>query len=212
MVSPGAFIPLAEETGLVVEMGRWALEEACRQARRWELAGLPARVGVNVSALQLADAGFVGDVERALEQSGLTPSLLELEITESAVMESLCTAAERMGALRELGVEFALDDFGTGSSSLAYLKDLPVDRIKIDRSFLLELERGEAPLLASIIVMAHQLGLPVIVEGVETEGQWAALERMGADEVQGYLTGKPVAAAEAEALAKQGLQGAQSDI
>ncbi len=203
MVSPGAFIPLAEETGLVVEMGRWALEEACRQARQWEVEGLPARVGVNVSALQLSDGAFVVDVRRALEQSGLTPSLLELEITESAVMENLRAAAERMASLRELGVEFALDDFGTGSSSLAYLKDLPVDRLKIDRSFLRELERGAAPLLASIIAMAHGVGLPVIVEGVETDEQWAALERMGADEVQGYLTGKPLAAAEAEALARR---------
>lgn len=212
MVSPGAFIPLAEETGLVVELGRWALEEACRQARRWEREGLPARVGVNVSALQLADAGFEDDVKRALDSSGLMPRLLELEITESAVMENLRVAAERMSALRGLGVEFALDDFGTGSSSLAYLKDLPVDRIKIDRSFLGELERGEARLLASIIAMAHQLGLPVIVEGVETEQQWAALEQMGADEVQGYLTGKPVAAGEVEALARRDADCGQSDI
>lgn len=212
MVSPGAFIPLAEETGLVVELGRWALEEACRQARRWEREGLPARVGVNVSALQLADAGFEDDVKRALDNSGLMPRLLELEITESAVMENLHVAAERMSALRRLGVEFALDDFGTGSSSLAYLKDLPVDRIKIDRSFLRDLERGEGRLLASIIAMAHQLGLPVIVEGVETERQWAALEQMGADEVQGYLTGKPMAAGEVEALARRGAGAAQSDI
>lgn len=214
MVSPGAFIPVAEETGLVVEMGRWALKEACRQARQWELKGLPARVGVNVSALQLADAGFIADVERALEASGLTPGLLELEITESAVMENRKLAAERMEALRRLGVEFALDDFGTGSSSLAYLKDLPVDRLKVDRSFLSELERGQAPLLESIIRMAHGLGLPVIVEGVETEAQWAALEELGADEVQGYLMGKPMPAEEAEARARAAADGhlGQSDI
>lgn len=212
MVSPGAFIPLAEETGLVVEMGRWALGEACRQARRWEQEGLPARVGVNVSALQLADPGFVNDVERALSESGLTPHLLELEITESAVMENRCLAAERMEALRRIGVEFALDDFGTGSSSLAYLKDLPVDRLKVDRSFLSELEGGRAPLLESIIRMAHQLGLPVIVEGVETESQWAAVERLGADEVQGYLMGKPMPASEAEARASAAARAEQSDI
>ncbi len=212
MVSPGAFIPLAEETGLVVEMGRWALGEACRQARLWEQEGLPARVGVNVSALQLADAGFMEDVERALFESGLTPRLLELEITESAVMENRRLAAERMEALRRLGVEFALDDFGTGSSSLAYLKDLPVDRLKVDRCFLSELERGRAPLLESIIRMAHQLGLPVIVEGVETEGQWAAMERLGADEVQGYLTGMPMPAGDAEARARAEARAGQSDI
>jgi len=212
MVSPGAFIPLAEETGLVVEMGRWALEEACRQARQWELAGLPARVGVNVSTLQLADSNFVAHVEHALRTTGLTPRLLELEITESAVIENLQASVERMETLRRLGVEFALDDFGTGSSSLAYLKDLPVDRIKIDRSFLRELEGSSAPLLASIIAMAHRLGLPVIVEGVETVEQWAALEQMGADEVQGYLTGRPVAACEAEALARRRADEAQSDI
>lgn len=212
MVSPGAFIPIAEETGLVVEMGRWALREACRQAREWEKQGLPARVGVNVSALQLADAGFVADVEQALRDSGLTPRFLELEITESAVMENRRLAAERMAALQRLGVEFSLDDFGTGSSSLAYLKDLPVNRIKVDRSFLGELERGEAPLLASIIRMAHELGLPVIVEGVETEAQWAALAGLGADEVQGYLTGRPVPACEAEERARAAQTGSQSDI
>jgi diguanylate cyclase (GGDEF)-like protein len=212
MVSPGAFIPLAEETGLVVEMGRWALGEACRRARLWERQGLPARVGVNVSALQLADAGFVRDVEQALRASGLRPGLLELEITESAVMENRKQAAERMEALRRLGVEFALDDFGTGSSSLAYLKDLPVDRLKVDRSFVSELERGAAPLLESIIRMAHQLGLPVIVEGVETERQWAALAAMGADEVQGYLTGKPMPAEEAGKLAGAAGRAGQSDI
>lgn len=212
MVSPGAFIPLAEETGLVVEMGRWAVQEACRQARRWEQEGLPLRVGVNVSALQLADPGFVGDVERALLKSGLTPRLLELEITESAVMENRRLSAERMEALRRLGVGFALDDFGTGSSSLAYLKDLPVDRLKVDRSFLSELEHGQAPLLESIIRMAHQLGLPVIVEGVETQSQWEALEGLGADEVQGYLTGKPMPASEADSAARAVALEGQSDI
>lgn len=212
MVSPGAFIPLAEETGLVVEMGRWALGEACRQARQWEREGLPARIGVNVSALQLADAGFVEDVKRALAASGLTPKLLELEITESAVMENRELAAERMKAVRELGVEFALDDFGTGSSSLAYLKDLPVDRLKVDRSFLSELERGEAPLLESIIRMAHQLGLPVIVEGVERREEWERLKELGADEVQGYLTGRPMPAGEAEARARAARRAGQSDI
>lgn len=199
MVSPGAFIPVAEETGLIVELGRWALEEACRQARQWELRGLPARVGVNVSALQMADAGFVDEVARALEATAVAPQLIELEITESAVMENLGQAAERMRKLRRLGVQFALDDFGTGSSSLAYLKELPVERIKVDRSFLRELEQGRAPLLESIIRMAHGLGLSVIVEGVETEQQLAALRAMGADEVQGFLTGRPMPAEDAEA-------------
>jgi len=198
-VSPAAFIPVAEETGLIVELGRWALEEACRQARRWHERRLPARIGVNVSALQLADAGFPEDVRRALADSGVEPRLVELEITESAVMENLKLAAERMRELRELGVQFALDDFGTGSSSLAYLKELPVDRLKVDRSFLGELEQGRAPLLESIIRMAHGLGLEVIVEGVETDKQRAALQAMGADEVQGYLTGRPMPAEEAEA-------------
>lgn len=192
MVSPGAFIPVAEETGLIVEMGRWALEEACRQARIWEQAGMPARVGVNVSALQLGDAGFVDDVARALRLSCIDPRRLELEITESAVVENPALAAERMRELRRLGVGFALDDFGTGSSSLAYLKDLPVQRIKVDRSFLAELDHGRAPLLESILRMAHGLGLSVIVEGVENEHQLHALAEMGADEVQGFLTGRPM--------------------
>lgn len=202
MVSPAAFIPVAEETGLIVELGMWALEEACRQARNWELEGLPARVGVNVSAVQLADARFVDSVARALESSGVQPGLVELEITESAVMENLRLAAERMRELRRLGVQFALDDFGTGSSSLAYLKELPVDRIKVDRRFLEELGQGRAPLLESIIRMAHGLGLAVIVEGVETEQQLEALVGMGADEVQGFLTGRPAPAEDVEAREK----------
>ncbi len=154
---------------------------------------------MNVSALQLADPGFVDDVAQALKTSGMDPAHLELEITESVVMENLGLAAERMKELRRLGLEFALDDFGTGSSSLAYLKELPVQRIKVDRRFLEELEGGRAPLLASIIAMAHGLGLGVIVEGVETRQQLEALEGLGADEVQGYLTGRPVPAGEAEA-------------
>lgn len=201
MVSPGAFIPVAEETGLIVELGRWALGEACRQVREWERRGLPARMGVNVSALQLADSGFVEDVARAVESSGVEPRHLELEITESAVMENLSLAAERMKELRRLGVQFALDDFGTGASSLAYLKELPVERIKVDRSFLGELHGGRAPLLESIIRMAHELGLAVIVEGVEKEPQLSALAGMGADEVQGFLTGRPAPAEEVEARA-----------
>jgi EAL domain-containing protein (putative c-di-GMP-specific phosphodiesterase class I)/GGDEF domain-containing protein len=207
-VSPAAFIPVAEETGLIVELGRWALGEACRQARSWQREGLPARVGVNVSAVQLAESDFPRHVEQALAASGLPPSLLELEITESMVMQNRQLAAERMRGLRRLGVEFALDDFGTGSSSLAYLKDLPVQRLKVDRSFLAELERASAPLLESIIRLAHQLGLGVIVEGVETPRQLELLAAMGADEIQGYLTGRPVPAGEAARQAVVARQGA----
>ena len=196
-VSPAAFIPVAEETGLIVELGRWALGEACRQASSWRREGLPARVGVNVSAVQLAEPDFPRHVKEALAASGLPASLLELEITESVVMQNRQLAAERMRELHRLGIEFALDDFGTGSSSLAYLKDLPVQRLKVDRSFLAELDRASAPLLESIIRLAHQLGLGVIVEGVETPRQLELLAAMGADEIQGYLTGRPMPAEEA---------------
>jgi len=207
-VSPAAFIPVAEETGLIVGLGRWALGEACRQARAWHRDGLPARVGVNVSAVQLAEPDFPRHVEEALAASGLPASLLELEITESMVMQNRQLAAERMRELRRLGVEFALDDFGTGSSSLAYLKDLPVQRLKVDRSFLAELERDSAPLLESIIRLAHQLGLAVIVEGVETPRQLGLLASLGADEVQGYLTGRPMPAEEAARKAAGARQSA----
>jgi diguanylate cyclase (GGDEF)-like protein len=199
LVAPGAFIPIAEETGLIIETGAWVLAHALRQTKLWADQGRPRRVGINVSAVQFAAPGFAAQVEAALEFSGANPALVELELTESTLLGDRDSAISSMHRLRERGVEFALDDFGTGHSSLAYLRELPVQRLKIDRGFLGELEtRPDLPLLASIVNMAHGLGLPVIAEGVETAAQWEAAARVGCDEVQGFYVARPMPPASLE--------------
>jgi diguanylate cyclase (GGDEF)-like protein len=204
LVSPTVFIPLAEETGLIVEIGQWVLKEACRQARVWELVGRPCRVGVNVSALQFADIRFAEHVEEVLQECCLDPRLLELELTESLLIHDVPLGLSHIRRLRDLGVAFALDDFGTGHSSLSYLRELPIQRLKVDRSFLREIDEDEQhPLLAGIIALAHRLGFSVIVEGVETARQWETVERLGGEEVQGYLIGKPMPAPDFESWLRQ---------
>lgn len=199
LVSPGTFIPIAEETGLILETGAWVLGEALRQAQSWAQSGQPRRAGINVSAAQFQAPDFAAQVENALELSGADPEWVELEITESVLLADRRATVAAMHRLRERGVQFALDDFGTGHSSLAYLRELPVQRLKIDRSFLAELEtRPELPLLSSIVGMAHGLGLPVIVEGVENEAQWDAVARLGCDEVQGFFIARPMPVARLE--------------
>lgn len=199
LVAPGAFIPIAEETGLIHEIGAWVLGEALRQAKAWADQGWPRRVGINVSAAQFVAPGFAAQVETALELSGADPACIELELTESTLLADRARAVDSMRRLRERGVEFSLDDFGTGHSSLAYLRELPVQRLKIDRSFLAELESGpELPLLAGIVQMAHGLGLPVIAEGVENAEQWEAVASVGCDEVQGFFVARPMPVAALE--------------
>jgi predicted signal transduction protein with EAL and GGDEF domain len=205
LVPPGRFIPIAEETGLIVPIGTWAMTEVCRQVKRWQERGLDVgRVSVNVSALQFARPDFVGTVTRALRGAGLSPSALELELTESIVMNDIDNVAARLGELRKLGVRVSVDDFGTGYSSLAYLSRLPVDVLKIDRSFVRELDAGGArgeqasAVAEAITMLGHSLGLAVIAEGVETSGQLDRLVELGCDEVQGYLFAKPVPPSELE--------------
>jgi diguanylate cyclase (GGDEF)-like protein/PAS domain S-box-containing protein len=205
LVLPNAFIPLAEETGLIVPVGEWVLEEACRQAAQWQREGIgPLRVAVNISARQLLRPGLDRAVRQALAASGLPPPCLELELTESSVMHDPVHAQGVLHALRELGVLLSIDDFGTGYSSLAYLKRLPLDRLKIDRSFIggIPQDGDDAAIVETIIVMTHKLGLRVIAEGVETPEQRAQLLRQGCDEVQGFLWAKPVPAAELPALVR----------
>lgn len=203
LIAPVRFIPLAEETGLIGDIGDWVLEAACHQARQWQLAGLPAlRMSVNLSAMQLRTGHLARRVAEVLATSGLRPALLELEITESSIMEKPQEAAELLGQLKALGIGIAIDDFGTGYSSLSYLKLFPIDHLKIDRSFVsdIETDANDAAIVAAAVSLAHNLGLSVIAEGVESAVQVARLRELGCDELQGYHFSKPLPAGEAEAL------------
>lgn len=196
-ISPERFIPIAEECGLIPFLGAWALREACRQNRAWQEAGLPSMiVAVNLSAAQLRQPGLVDLVVEVLRDSGLDPGLLELELTESALMEDPEAANLVLAQLKGEGVRLAIDDFGTGYSSLSYLSQFPVDQLKIDRSFVKEIvsDPDSAAISTSIIALAHQLGLEVIAEGVETEEQLAFLVRHGCDAIQGYYYSRPLPA------------------
>ncbi len=189
-ISPVEFIPIAEESGVIVDVGAWVLQQACHEAASWPG---DVRVSVNVSAVQLDDPSFVQRVAKALASSGLPADRLELEVTESVAARDLSSMIDVLDALRELGVGLALDDFGTGYSSLGYLRKLPVERLKIDRSFvntMLE-DESDAAVVRAIIALAKALRLEVLAEGVETDAQRDALTRMGCDELQGWLLGRP---------------------
>jgi EAL domain-containing protein (putative c-di-GMP-specific phosphodiesterase class I) len=195
-IPPGKFIPVAEETGLIAKLGAWALKEACFDCRNWQRHGLRSiRVAVNVSALEFARAGFVEGVLALLDLTGLSGELLELELTESTLMRDLDESARKMSGLRQRGVRISIDDFGTGYSSLGYLARLPIDTLKIDRSFVAELEENSTALslIDGMISLAHSIGKRVVVEGVETDWQLATLRDLGCDEVQGFLLGRPAA-------------------
>jgi diguanylate cyclase (GGDEF)-like protein len=206
-VLPGTFVPVAEESGFIVPIGGWALEQACRQTAAWLKAGFPiGRIAVNISARQLGQTGFMEGVHLALERSGLSPHCLELELTETALMYDLENCMHRLQGLRELGVSVAIDDFGTGYSSLSYLQKLPVSRVKIDQSFvhgITSRAQETLPLIRAIVDLAHGLGLTVIAEGVETENQMEALSIAGCDLVQGYLIHRPQPASEVEAAFRE---------
>ncbi|MGH9667587.1 MAG: putative bifunctional diguanylate cyclase/phosphodiesterase, partial [Bryobacteraceae bacterium] len=194
-VSPGTFIPIAEENGLICSFGEFALYESLRQAIAWRRQGMRSvRVCVNVSPLQFCRPDFAGRTIAAIQEFEIDPSQLELEITEGVIMQNVDAALVHMNRLREIGVQFAIDDFGTGHSSLAYLQKLPIQRIKIDRSFIKDITKAsERPaLVVNIIRLAHALGVPAIVEGIETLEQAIALTAMGCEEAQGYLFSKPL--------------------
>ena len=204
LVPPLAFIPLAEETGLIGSIGRWVLETACRQAYAWRTAGpggAPLVMSVNLSARQFAQADLVESIAGILDASHLDPGSLELEITESVVMDQSEIGIRALRRLRDLGVQLVLDDFGTGYSSLAYLKHLPLDTIKIDRSFVAGLANAaDRSIVEAVIALAHGLGIGVVAEGIETEDQRRALQDLGCDLGQGYLFSRPVPAIEAARL------------
>jgi EAL domain-containing protein (putative c-di-GMP-specific phosphodiesterase class I) len=202
LVSPMKFIPIAEETGLIEPLGDWILEEACRQLAIWRREGFrTVRMAVNISPHQLRSATFVGRVQSCMRANGLRSGDLELEVTESAAMHDPDRAIGQLDALRDLGVDLAIDDFGTGYSSLAYLKLLPIQTLKLDRSFVRDIETDEndAAISAATLALAHTLGLRVVAEGVETEAQRAFLTSHQCDLLQGYLFSQPMAAMEATA-------------
>ncbi|HZG86098.1 putative bifunctional diguanylate cyclase/phosphodiesterase [Paenibacillus sp.] len=203
VVPPSDFIPLAEESGLIVPIGEWVLKEACAQNRRWQTDGFPPIVvSVNLSPKQFASAGLVETVEQALRSSGLEAKWLELEITESMMMKNVEAGVRLLGELKALGASVSLDDFGTGYSSLSLLKNFPLDSIKIDRSFIQDIPFGirDAAISSSIIAMGKHLGLKVVAEGVETGEQLRFLLGAGCHEYQGFLYSKPVPAARIDAM------------
>ena len=206
LIPPAKFIPLAEQTGLIVPIGEWVLKTACAQNKAWRNAGLaPIRVAINLAARQFSDQDLVRKIEQILRQTGLDPEGLELEITEGTVMEDTETAIKILNDLKGMGLQVAIDDFGTGYSSLTYLKQFPIDTLKIDQSFVRDIttDRHDASIVATIIGLGHSLNLKVVAEGVETEEQLRMLRSSRCDEFQGYLTSKPLPAREFEALLEQ---------
>jgi diguanylate cyclase (GGDEF)-like protein len=205
LVGPGDFIPVAEETGLIVPLGLWVLNEACRQMREWQRLGLAdetVKMSVNLSSRQFSQADLIEQISSALRESGLEAANLKLEITESMVMENIDTAIDMLTQLRNLGVGLSIDDFGTGYSSLSYLHRFPIDTLKIDRSFVTQMTDNSenAEIVRTIVTLARSLDMAVVAEGVETADQLRQLGDLGCDYGQGYLFSRPVGAGQAAEL------------
>lgn len=210
LVNPADFIPLAEETGLIVPIGAWVLHTACCQAMRWQLAGMPVRVAVNLSGRQFKQQNrqqLLDTVISVLKETGLPPDLLELEITESIMMEHLDATLDILGKLKEVGVRFSVDDFGTGYSSLSYLKQLPIHTLKIDKSFINDIvsDPNDAAIVGAITVMAQRLNLEVVAEGVETREQLKFMQELRCQSIQGYYFSQPLAEEDATLFLHNGV-------
>jgi diguanylate cyclase (GGDEF)-like protein len=203
LVTPAEFIPLAEETGLIIPLGQWVLREACRQNRAWQDQGLARlRIAINLSGVQLRHDDLADSIALALRDAGLEPRYLEIEITESVVMQNASTALLMLDRLSQMGVHLAVDDFGTGYSSLSYLKRFPLNTLKIDRSFINDLstDHNDALIVQAIIALAHSLRLEVVAEGVEDQAQLESLKSFGSDQYQGFLSSRPLPVAEFQRL------------
>jgi diguanylate cyclase (GGDEF)-like protein/PAS domain S-box-containing protein len=216
-ISPVDFIPLAEETGLIVSIGEWVLRTACAQTREWHDTGIRMpRVAVNVSAQQFVQPGFADLVERILQETGVAPSTLELEVTESVLMKDADTAVATLTRLKAIGVQLAIDDFGTGYSSLAYLKQFPIDRLKIDKAFVKDIttDADDAAIATAVIAMASRMELGVVAEGVEEAAQVGFLKENLCDEIQGYFVSRPLPAREITEFLRQyaGAAGSSAEV
>jgi EAL domain-containing protein (putative c-di-GMP-specific phosphodiesterase class I) len=193
------FIPVAEETGMIIPLGEWVMREACRQMQRWQKifpVDPPLFISINLSSKQFSQNTLISKAALILQETGVRPQSVKLEITESVVMENIDTATDMLRQLRALGVQLAIDDFGTGYSSLSYLHRFPFDTLKIDRSFVgrMEEQSDNAEIVRTILVLAHNLGMDVVAEGVETEEQLTQLRALNCDFGQGYFFSKPLAA------------------
>jgi EAL domain-containing protein (putative c-di-GMP-specific phosphodiesterase class I) len=207
-VAPGQFIPIAEDCGLILPIGRWGLREACRQAQQWIEAGLPlGTIAVNISAMEFRDEKFLEGVFKVLDDTGLDPRALELELTESVLMKRADAAESILKILRARGVQVAIDDFGTGYSSLSYLRRFQIDALKIDQSFVRQIGTGgaETTIVTAVIGMGRSLNLRVIAEGVETQDELAFLQAHQCDEAQGYYLSRPVPPEQFARLLEAGL-------
>jgi len=210
LVSPADFIPALEESGLIVPVGEWVIREACRAQRRWRDAGIEVvPVAVNVSAQQFHQPGFAEGVGAIVDEAGIDPCLLEIEMTESCLMEDVESNVTVLHALKEKGFRIAIDDFGTGYSSLSYLKKFPIDTLKIDRSFITNVhkraETDNAAIVTAIMALSHSLRLSVVAEGVETAHELAYLHALGCKTIQGFLFSQPLAESEYEAMLRDSM-------
>ena len=198
LMSPAEFIPIAEDTGLIIPLGEWVLLEACAQAQAWQARHPGLRISVNLSARQFRQKDLIGMIERVLGETGLAPVLLELELTESMLMHHAEETVGILTRLDEMGVRLAIDDFGTGYSSLSYLKRFPIHSLKVDRSFVRDIssDPDDAAIVTAIVAMARSLNLDVTAEGVETEEQAAFLRSLACHQAQGFYFGRPMSAQE----------------
>jgi EAL domain-containing protein (putative c-di-GMP-specific phosphodiesterase class I) len=205
LISPMDFIPVAEDTGQILPIGQWALQEACRQMRRWQRrfpSDPPLFISVNLSSRQFTQPNLIEQVKEILDETKLDPRSLKLEITESVVMENIDTATEMLKQLRALGVQLSIDDFGTGYSSLSYLHRFPIDTLKVDRSFVMRMvdNNENIEIVRTILMLAQNLGMDVVAEGVETKEQLALLRKLGCENGQGYFFSRPVSVGGAEKI------------